>query len=81
MNESQLAESLAASGPAGAAIVFLGLVIRAWVARLEKQIDGLAESVHRLRNTIQERELKTQTALTALEGRVRTLEQRGAPAE
>lgn len=78
MNESQLAESLAASGPAGAAIVFLGLVIRAWVARLEKQIDGLAESVHRLRNTIQERELKTQTAITALEGRVRTLEQRGA---
>ncbi|GAG49171.1 unnamed protein product, partial [marine sediment metagenome] len=64
MNESQLAESLAASGPAGAAIVFLGLVIRAWVARLEKQIDGLAESVHRLRNTIQERELKTQTAIT-----------------
>ena len=78
MNEAQLAESLAASGPAGALVVFLGLVIRAWVARLETQLDRLRETVDGMREQLSGRAVETTAAITRLEGRVDALEARPA---
>jgi len=78
MNESQLAESLAASGPAGAMVVFLGIVIRAWVARLETQLDRLRTTVDEMRGQLSGDALQSAKAITRLEGRVDALEARPA---
>ena len=79
MTESDLLSTLAASGPVGAAVVFLGVVIRSWVTRLELQLDRLGDRLAQLTREIAKGELETRTALTALEHRVAALENEAGP--
>ncbi len=72
MSEPEIIASLASSGPAGLALVFLGVMIRAWVLRLTTQVDVLAERVDKIATMVQARDVEQAKQLARLEYATRT---------
>ncbi len=72
MMEPEIISSLASSGPAGLALVFLGVVIRGWVQRLATQVDKLSEKVETIGGMVQARDVEQAKQLARLEYATRT---------
>jgi len=70
--EPEIISSLASSGPAGLALVFLGVVIRGWVQRLATQVDKLSEKVETIGGMVQARDVEQAKQLARLEYATRT---------
>jgi len=70
--EQQIADSLIASGPLGAALALLGLVLRSWIHRLQDASDELRTRIDALRDTVQAREVAQAQELAKLTHQVAT---------
>ena len=68
--DQQIAEVLVASGPLGAALALLGIVLRGWIQRLQNTTDELGKRVEDLRNVVQEREVRQAQELAKLDHHV-----------
>ena len=71
MTEGHITQALLASGPAGVALAFLGVIIRGWIQRLESTVDKMAGKFDALKDSVQRREVEIAKELTELQGAIK----------
>jgi len=70
--EKEVVESLTASGPAGAAMLYLGYLIRGWTNSLKEEIRSLEDKLDGLGKSLHENELRSTDRLARLAKEVKS---------
>ena len=71
MTDADITQALLASGPAGVALAFLGVIIRGWIQRLESTVDKMAGKFDALKDSVQRREVEIAKEMTELQGAIK----------
>ena len=76
MNEAELANALATSGPAGIGVVVLAVLLRSWLGTVREDLKGVREKLSQLEATMSRASLDAATHHTEARQRLAELERR-----